>query len=210
MPRTRMKGIDVSYWQGMPAGFRYRRFKEGGWDFIIARIGYAEDGRLQFDSTFEHNYRMCREHGLKVGAYFYSNARNARQGRAEARYVLRLLRRRRLDLPVWIDMEDEETSGRATRRQLSAACRAFCRTMRRGGYQAGVYASTIWFERKIGWLGRLPKWVAQYDDHVSYRGRYDMWQYTDNARVPGFTGGRDANRAYTTFRPVRRRIRRMW
>lgn len=199
MTTVKMKGIDVSYWQGKPMGSRYKKYKTAGWDFIIARIGYASGGGKASDSTFDHNYKMCRKYSIKIGVYFYSNARTAKEGKAEADYVIKLLKKRKLDLPVWIDMEDNATSGKATKSQLAAACKAFCAAMEDAGYTAGVYASTSWFTSKIGSLGSLRKWVAQYNDRCTYSGSYDMWQYSSTEIVPGFSGRRDVNKAYTLF-----------
>lgn len=199
MATVKMKGIDVSYWQGKPLGSRYKKFKAAGWDFIIARIGYAEGGIRYPDSTFAHNYDMAVKYGLKIGAYFYSNAKNAADGEKEAQYVLQLLQERSLDMPVWIDMEDNATSGKAAKANLAAACKAFCRTIEEAGYMAGVYASTSWLQTKIGNLGNLRKWVAQYNDRVTYKGSYDMWQYSSTAAVSGFSGRRDANRCYVEY-----------
>lgn len=207
MAGVKMKGIDVSYWQGKPLGSRYKKYKAAGWDFIIARIGYASDGVKAPDSTFDHNYKMAVKYGIKIGVYFYSNAKNAVDGKAEADYVIRLLKKRKLDLPVWIDVEDNATSGKATKSQLAAACKAFCATMEAAGYTAGVYASTSWFTSKIGSLGSLRKWVAQYNDRCTYFGSYDMWQYSSTETVPGFSGRRDVNKAYVMFdekAPVRK------
>lgn len=207
MDTVKLKGIDVSYWQGKSAGYRYKKFKDAGWDFIIARIGYADGAVYYPDSTFEHNYKMCRKYGIKFGVYFYSNAANATRGRAEAQYVLKLLKKRKIDLPIFIDMEDNATSGKASKANLAAACKAFCNTIKAAGYKSGVYASTSWFQSKIGNLGSLTKWIAQYNDRVTYNGSYDMWQYSSTATVPGFSGRRDVNKAYTLFdgsAPVRK------
>lgn len=199
MATVKMTGIDVSYWQGKPAGSRYKKFKAAGWDFVIARIGYASGGVRGADSTFDHNYKMAKKYGLKIGVYFYSNARNAKDGRADAQYVLQLLKKRKLDMPIWIDMEDNATSGRASRSQLAAACKAFCSTIEAAGYKAGVYASTSWLQSKIGNIAGLRVWVAQYNDRVTYNGRYDIWQYSSTVTVPGFSGRRDVNKSYVTY-----------
>jgi len=193
------KGIDVSYYQKKPYGFRYKKFKDAGWDFIIARIGYAYDGYRNPDSTFDHNYNMCKKYGIKFGVYFYSNAKNADMGRDEAKYVLKLLNKRKIDYPIWIDIEDNATSGKASPEQLAAAARAFCRTIEAAGYKAGVYASYSWIVNKIGDISDLHKWVAQYNETCSYSGKHDMWQYSSTDTVPGFKGRRDVNKCYVDY-----------
>lgn len=199
MSKVRMNGIDVSYWQGKPSASSYKAFKAAGWDFIVARIGFADGGVKGADSTFDHNYKYTKKYGLKTGAYFYSNARNGAEGRAEAKYVIQLLKGRKLDMPVWIDMEDNATSGKASKTNLAAACKGFCGEMEKAGYLAGVYASTSWLQAKIGNLGTLPVWVAQYNDQVTWSGNYDIWQYSSTRTVPGFTGRRDVNYCYVTY-----------
>ncbi|MFR7989984.1 MAG: GH25 family lysozyme [Anaerovoracaceae bacterium] len=199
MATVKAKGIDVSYWQGKPADSAYRKYSAAGWKFLIARIGYADKGIRYEDSTFEYNMEKAKKYGIQFGVYFYSNAQNRAEGKEEAQYVLRILKKRSLQLPVWIDMEDNATSGKASKRDLAAACKAFCSTIEEEGYMAGVYASTSWFSTKIGSLGSLRKWVAQYNDKVTYGGTYDMWQYSSTATVAGFSGHRDVNRSYVLF-----------
>lgn len=199
MATAKMTGIDVSYWQGNPDLSAFKTFKNAGWDFVIARIGYASGGQRYPDSTFETNYKNSNSAGLRIGAYFYSNARNASEGRTEANYVISLLQGKALNLPIFIDMEDNATSGTASKTNLAAACKAFCETIEAAGYMAGVYASTSWFQSKIGSLGNLSKWVAQYNDRVTYSGDYDMWQYSSTTTVKGFSGRRDVNKCYVGY-----------
>ena len=199
MSTVKMTGIDVSYWQGKPSASAFKKFKNAGWDFIIARIGYADGGLKYPDSTFEHNYKNANTAKLRVGAYFYSNARNAAEGRAEAKYCLDLLQGKALSMPLFIDMEDNDTSGTASKANLAAACKVFCEEIEKAGYIAGVYASTSWFTGKIGALGDLSKWVAQYNDEVTYSGSCDMWQYSSTEIVTGFSGVRDVNKCYIAY-----------
>lgn len=199
MAKVKLTGIDVSYWQGKPALSAFRKFKAAGWDFLIARIGYANMGLKYPDSTFENNYKKAVSAKLRIGAYFYSNARNAAEGRAEAKYCLQLLQGKALSMPVFIDMEDNATSGTASKANLAAACKAFCEEIEKAGYMSGVYASTSWFTSKIGNVNGLSKWLAQYNSVVTYSGSYDMWQYSSTAVVSGFSGPRDVNKSYTAY-----------
>ena len=121
MATAKMTGIDVSYWQGKPGLSAFKTFKNAGWDFIVARIGYASGGQRYPDSTFETNYKNSNSAGLRIGVYFYSNARSAAEGKAEANYVISLLQGKALNLPVFIDVEDNATSGTASKTNLAAA-----------------------------------------------------------------------------------------
>ena len=164
-----------------------------GKDHILLR------GDKKYGNRKSERHRRVLLAGKTGGQRVQEVQRRGSEGKEEAQYVLRILKKRSLQLPVWIDMEDNATSGKASKRDLAAACKAFCSTIEEEGYMAGVYASTSWFSTKIGSLGSLRKWVAQYNDKVTYGGTYDMWQYSSTATVAGFSGHRDVNRSYVLF-----------
>ena len=80
----------------------------------------------------------------------------------------------------------------------SAFCKvinAFCQTIQNGGYKAGIYANKTWLSQKmnISALSGYKIWLAQYNDTVTYTGRYDMWQYSETGTVPGIAVPVDIN-----------------
>lgn len=63
-----------------------------------------------------------------------------------------------------------------------------------------MYASKSWFESKIGTIKEAhTKWVAQYYSKCTYKGTYDMWQYSSKENVPGIAKNTDVNWAYRDF-----------
>ena len=42
-------------------------------------------------------------------------------------------------------------------------------------------------------------WLAQYNDKVTYTGRYDVWQYSDKGTIPGIPEKVDMNLSYLTY-----------
>lgn len=65
----------------------------------------------------------------------------------------------------------------------------------------GVYASTSWFNNKIGPItAPHTKWVAQYYKKCEYKGAYDMWQYSSSEGVPGISSKTDVNWCYKEFK----------
>lgn len=72
--------------------------------------------------------------------------------------------------------------------QRTSVARAFCDTVRGAGYKAGIYASYYYLLDRMH-IGQLEGdnyiWMASYADSTSYPRSHDMWQYTDNGRVPG-------------------------
>ena len=45
----------------------------------------------------------------------------------------------------------------------------------------------------------MPKWVAQYYSSCTYKGKYDMWQYSSDGAVTGIAGRVDMNYDYTNL-----------
>ena len=83
----------------------------------------------------------------------------------------------------------------------TAVCKAFCETIRSGGYTAGVYANRTWLEEMIdpSQLSAHKIWLAQYAATPTYTGRYDMWQYKCTGKVSGISGDVDLNLSYMGY-----------
>lgn len=103
-------GIDVSRWNG---NIDWVKVKNAGVDFAIIRCGYSSQG---YDETWIQNVKGAKEAGMKFGVYLYSYAHNAQTARAEAEWCLNRmaaagLSPSDLSLPVYYDMENEDSSG---------------------------------------------------------------------------------------------------
>ena len=75
---------------------------------------------------------------------------------------------------------------------------AFCETIRNSGYRPGVYASQNYWKWEINYasLAGYTIWLASYtaDNHLpNFSQRYDIWQFTDRARIDGISGEVDMN-----------------
>lgn len=95
-----IKGIDVSRWNG---SIDWKTVASYGMGFAILRI--TEKGNI-IDSTFEPNYKGCIENKIPVGVYKYSYATTIAQIKNEANVVIKTLNKRKLDYPVFLDIED--------------------------------------------------------------------------------------------------------
>lgn len=188
------KGIDVSKWQ---RNIDFRKVKNDGIDFVIIRIGYGKY-ESQKDLYFEKNYEEARKAGLPVGVYHYSYATSIEDAKLEAACVLCWLNKRKLDLPVYFDIEDKCQS-KLSKKLLTDICKAFCNRIEAAGYWAGIYANKHWSNNLINGteLGkRYTYWVAQYNNKCTYNGPYDMWQYSSSGKVDGINGNVDMNYMY--------------
>ena len=72
------------------------------------------------------------------------------------------------------------------------------------GYEAGVYASKNWFENNLNdkQLVCDLRWVAQYADKITYKGDWDLWQYTSKGKVDGIKGYVDVSEMSDVFRAL--------
>lgn len=184
------KGIDVSKYQG---NINWEQVKSQI-DFAILRIGL---GKFEFqkDSCFETNYNKCTSLGIPVGVYHYSYALNVEDAEKEAECVIKWLNNRKLDLPVYLDVEDNTMRG-LSKSNLTKIIKAFCTKIEQAGYWAGVYANKYWLENILDYkyLEELYTiWVAQYNLQNTYIGKYDMWQKSSSGQISGINGNVDCN-----------------
>lgn len=194
-------GIDVSKHNGK---IDWNAVKNAGVNFVIIRCGYrgSATGVLVEDQRFKTNIQGAAAAGLKVGIYFFSQAVNEVEAVEEASMTLDLIRKYSISYPVYMDVES--ANGRAdgldsaTRTKV---IRAFCETVRNGGYTAGVYANKTWLNEKmnVGSLGSYKIWLAQYATTPTHNGRYEMWQYSSKGRIAGIPELVDLNLSYMSY-----------
>lgn len=196
-----IKGIDISKYQ---TGVDYKKVKADGVEFAILRIGYTGygTGKLQAkDTLFETHYKGCKDAGIHVGGYFFGRGVSAEEGKKEAEYVLSLIKGKTFEYPIFYDTEDTYYQAKATKAQNTAACKAFCDTIKAVGYKTGIYASKSWFTDRLNdnELKGYDHWVAQYYNKCTYAGDYTMWQYTSSGKVNGINGNVDMNWCYKNY-----------
>ena len=193
-------GIDVSKYQ---SSIDWEQVKTAGVKFVIIRIGYRGygSGALVLDPMFEQHFTNARNAGLKVGVYFFSQAVNEEEAREEAMGCAYVLNGRKLDYPIYFDTEasggkNGRADGLGVEDRTKCAI-AFCEEVKAQGYQPGVYASTLWFRKRID-LNRL-KSYSIWNAHYNVAGSpiaCDLWQGTCTARIPGYGGQIDVNISY--------------
>ena len=199
---TKIKGMDISAWQGNISLAKFKKAKDSGIQFVILRIGYTgSSGKTPtIDKVFENNYANATAAGLPIGVYYYSLATTTSKAKEEANFVIKHLKDKKITYPVYIDMEDNDAQGKQSKSTLASVCNTFCETIEKAGYKPGVYASLSWFNNKIGKITALhTKWVAQYNKTCDYKGDYDMWQYSSSESVPGIADKVDVNWCYKKF-----------
>lgn len=195
---TTVVGIDVSEWQG--SQIDWAQVKAAGIEFVMIRVGYRgyESGKLNADEHAQKNYQGASAAGLKIGAYFYSQAINVREAEDEAAFVLDIIKDWQLDMPVVFDWEyvsAEARTGSATARTVTDCTKAFCNKIKAAGLKPMVYFSTRHVNKRL-YLSELTDydfWFVQYSEALNYPYKVDMWQYTDSGSVPGIPTNVDIN-----------------
>ena len=127
---------------------------------MIIRAAYGE----HTDSQFAENVQKCVNANVPFGVYLYDYALNDEQAKAEANYILDLLKNIDVKLGVWFDMEDadhyKQKNGILTKDRCTRSCKIFCDILKEKGYYTGVYTSTSWIGTYVD--TDHPLWVANW------------------------------------------------
>jgi GH25 family lysozyme M1 (1,4-beta-N-acetylmuramidase) len=198
MIKMKLKAIDVSSHQGV---IDWDKVKSAGIELAILRCGYGSDKTAQDDTYFEKNYSACKKAGIKVGTYLYSYAENISQAKSEAAHVIRLLKGKKLDFPVYYDLEDADTTGKCSKKVIGDIAETFESAVSAAGYKVGIYANKYWFTSILTdkRFDKWDKWVAQYSNTCTYSGKYTGWQYSSSGKVTGINTAVDMNEFYVDY-----------
>ena len=192
-----VKGIDVSTWQG---DIDWQQVRDAGVEFVIIRVGGrgTTEGSLYADDMAQTYYEGARAAGLKVGAYFFSQSVSVDEAVEEAQYTMELIQDWEMEMPVVYDWEyigDGARTDLMNARLLTDMVKAYCDTVRAGGYDPMVYFGRS-HSTDLLILSELVDygfWLAMYNPIMDYPYKIDMWQYTDTGTVPGISGNVDLN-----------------
>lgn len=198
-----IKGIDVSRWNGK---IDWKTVANYGMGFAILRI--TEKGNI-IDSTFEPNYKGCIENKIPVGVYKYSYATTIAQIKNEANVVIKTLNKRKLDYPVFLDIEDkcqENLSDNLMMKMIEA----FRAIIVKAGYKFGIYCGYSWYQNQLPeGAKKYDCWVARYPNNdtgeLQERLRVHAstgvigWQYSSKATIPGIPTKTDRSVFYKDY-----------
>ena len=200
-------GIDVSHHQGK---IDWEQVKNSGVEFAVIRcgIGGEYDGigeNKQDDAYWDYNVSECERLGIPYGVYLYSYATNTDMAASEARHTLALLEGHEPQLPVFLDLEHLDKKGKPLNspQMYGDIAQVWCDAVSAAGYKVGIYSYTNFFNQNLtdprldnpNWY----RWVADTTGTCTYSGRYDMWQFTHSAIVPGIDSYVDGNIWYGDF-----------
>ena len=195
-----IKGIDVSAHQGK---INWDTVAAYGMDFVLLRI--TELGNV-VDSYFETNFAGCNKHKIPVGVYKYSYAMTIAEIRSEARKVVSTLNGRKIQFPVFLDLEyhNQRTLGAENIHKMADA---FRKIIEAAGYKFAIYCNLDWYMNVIcSHLRKYEFWIAHYPANdngtLQERLRPDIgvgWQYSSKAKIPGISGNVDRDVFYKDY-----------
>lgn len=192
-----MFGIDVSEHQG---SINWEEAK-GQINFAILRLGWiGNKNNHTLDKQFERNYNECKRLGIPVGVYVYCYCNSEETVKSGANWTIEKLKEKTLELPVYIDMEDN-TIADCGKDKLTNICVAFNSIIEANGLWAGVYANRNWFDNYLNKeeiKKRYTTWIAHYglSGDSQYKGEYDVWQNSSSGKINGINGKVDTNYMY--------------
>lgn len=183
------KGVDLSTYQYGMVNFE-KLSKEV--DFVILRCGYGDDIKKQDDDSFSLFSSECEKYNIPYGVYLYSYAVNQKMIKSEASHVLRLVKNKKLSLPIFLDIEEKEQI-RLNTKTLTLLCEEFYKIITNAGYRCGFYSFRNFIENKMKDKFFKDKilWMAQfnYSNIDDVKKFCKIWQYKDNGYLKSVKNG---------------------
>ena len=185
-----VKCLDISTWQGY---VDFNKVKSAGYNYVILRAGFGRE-YSQKDNTFERNYANAKAAGIKVGVYWFSYSTSPLDAYREANACLYCLNGKRLDMPVYYDLEYQPAMSMSNSNYTQMALN-FCSTIKKAGYKSGVYSSASVYgyllNRQTLINNGVSIWNAQWSSYCSVP--CDIWQYSEKGQVNGISASVDMN-----------------
>lgn len=198
-------GVDVSSFQGE---IDWEELKKQGVDFAMLRVGgrgYTE-GDIYEDEMFETNAQNAHKAGIKVGAYFFSQALNKDEAIEEAQFVIDKISDYQIDYPVAFDWEIIGTSEARTDEvgveELTLSAKAFCDEIEKAGYTPMIYSNdrSFYYKYDLSYLKGIDLWLVDYESlYPPFYYNYTMWQYTYTGQIDGVSGDVDINICFKDY-----------
>ena len=202
------KTIDVSAYQEY---IDWEKVKADGVEYVILRCGTGYPNN-HVDARFYQNVTACNKLGIPVGVYWFSYATNVGEAKAEANFVLNLIRKYRIDLPVVYDFEYDSVKKanakgiKITKQLATEMAKAFLNTIQDAKYYAMIYSNgdylNNYFDASITkefdlWYAAWPSKPVDYTKDKPSRS-CGIWQY-GSSTVNGINGKVDTNVAYRDY-----------
>lgn len=198
------KVVDISEHQ-RPKNINYDKLANSVDGAILRSSIRLKNNTIRKDIEVENHYRELNKRNVPLGFYHYSRAINEKEAIEEANYVLNVVRNKKVSLPIYIDIEDNDRQAKATKAQITAVADAFTKAIRRNGYVAGIYSYPHFANKYLSKKVRDENefWIAEWKKDNTYPkykdSHYDSWQYSSKGGVYGYKGDIDKNILYRDY-----------
>ena len=115
--------------------------------------------------------------------------------------IIQGIKGKTFEYPLYFDIEEKQQLTLGIDK-CSAMARAFCETLEKAGYFAGIYASKSNLESFLTpeVRARFAVWVAHYGvGQTSYSGQFGMWQKSSTRHIDGISGNVDLDECYQDY-----------
>ncbi|WP_458454844.1 GH25 family lysozyme [Methanobrevibacter sp.] len=204
---VKKKGIDISYWQG---SVNFSKVKKDGVKFVILREGY----RKSIDGKFLEYVKGCRKEGIPIlGVYHFIYALNVEQARQEAISCINNIKKAGLgkDVIVFCDLEYDsvkkakEKGVIIDKSKCIAFTKAFCETVTKSGYKAGIYSNMDYYKNMYSkeLIDKYIFWLAEWTSREKPSLDCTIWQYSDKGKINGINGNVDMNLFFSDIKDTK-------
>ncbi|WP_432620251.1 S-layer homology domain-containing protein, partial [Butyricicoccus sp.] len=161
----------------------------------------TKTGDLREDPNYSTYLTGASSAGIPIGVYVFSQALNTAEAVEEAQFAIDRVKTANIQLPIVMDYEYSDGSGRLDTAGLSqsektANVLAFCNTIRDAGYEPMLYATKSFLTNDVNTNqirnSGVKIWLAHYTTSTSFS-NYDYWQYSRAGSVQGISADVDCN-----------------
>ena len=154
--------------------------------------------------VYTRSYEQAKSAGLKVGAYFFSQAINIEEAKEEADAVIYALGGKKLDYPVafdWEYIEDDFARTEYVNNELTDIAVAFCNEIEKNNLVPIIYSNTylMYYVYDMTRLKDYDFWVADYGDYPTMYYGFTMWQYSTDTILPDMDSPIDLNLCFKNY-----------
>ncbi|MDD6190908.1 MAG: GH25 family lysozyme [Firmicutes bacterium] len=206
--------IDVSKHQKQ---IDWSKVKAAGFDYVIIRAGHTWANKSNSltpnqDPYFTSYLKAAYNAGLKVGVYYFSQAKTEAEARTEANAFIDIIEpyKSMITLPAVMDYETyggsdcrftDSVAKSLGKTRLTNNAEMFCKIVKANGYTPMVYANRSFLNDRINAAKLESKgygiWLAHYTRSTNYNTTgFSIWQYSSSGRVSGIEGNVDMNVIY--------------
>lgn len=187
-----INGIDISHHQGIINWKQLEKTRESDTPLSFIFIKATEGGDHK-DDRFDSNFAHAAEAGFIRGAYHFYNP--STDPIRQADFFIANVTLSAGDLPPVIDIEVKPT--RQQQSTFYAQLSTFLYRLEAHYHVTPIiYTSYKYKEHYLSdpIFDRYPLWVAHYHvKELGYKGKWDFWQHTDQAVIPGIPEKTDLN-----------------